>query len=78
MRRFDTNAAPELIRAARRDVGLTQTQLAERAGLRQPSLAQMESGRRPVSDEMLERTWFPAPRETRSMAARTPMTSHQW
>lgn len=55
MARFHTDAAPELIRAARLDAGLTQTQLAERAGLRQPSLAQMESGRRPVSSEMLER-----------------------
>ncbi|WP_136313024.1 helix-turn-helix domain-containing protein [Actinomyces procaprae] len=55
MRRFNIDAAPELIRAARRDAGLTQTQLAERAGLHQPSLAQMESGRRSVSDEMLER-----------------------
>lgn len=55
MRRFNIDAAPELIHAARRDAGLTQTQLAERAGLRQPSLAQMESGRRSVSDEMLER-----------------------
>lgn len=55
MARFNTDAAPELIRAARLDAGLTQTQLAERAGLRQPSLAQMESGRRPVSSEMLER-----------------------
>ncbi|AWE41704.1 XRE family transcriptional regulator [Actinobaculum sp. 313] len=55
MRRFDTGAAPQIIRAARRDAGLTQARLAERAGLRQPSLAQMESGKRPVSDEMLER-----------------------
>ncbi|MDO4887651.1 MAG: helix-turn-helix domain-containing protein [Actinomycetaceae bacterium] len=40
---------------ARRDAGLTQARLAERAGLRQSRLAQMESGKRPVSDEMLER-----------------------
>ena len=55
MRRFDTDAAPQLIRAARRDAGLTQARLAQRAGVQQPSLAQMESGNRPVSAQMLER-----------------------
>lgn len=55
MGRFNTEHAAALIRAARADAGLTQAVLAARAGLRQPSLAQMESGTRPVSDEMLER-----------------------
>lgn len=55
MARFDTARASELIRAARADAGLTQTELARRAGLRQPSLAQMEAGTRPVSGDMLER-----------------------
>lgn len=55
MARFDISAAPRLIRAARLDAGLTQAQLAERAGVRQPSLAQMESGSRAVSAQMLQR-----------------------
>lgn len=55
MARFDITRAADLIRAARIDAALTQAELAGRAGLRQPSLAQMESGRRSVSNEMLER-----------------------
>lgn len=55
MGRFHTENPGELIRAARRDAGLTQSELARRAGLRQPSLAQMESGARNVSEDMLER-----------------------
>ena len=55
MSRFRSDDAPTLIRAARADAGLTQVELARRAGLRQPSLAQMESGARPVSEQMLER-----------------------
>ncbi|RRJ86505.1 XRE family transcriptional regulator [Gulosibacter macacae] len=55
MARFDPAQAPELIRRARLDAGLTQAELARRADLRQPSLAQMESGARNVSAEMLER-----------------------
>lgn len=55
MGRFDVSRASELIRAARVDATLTQAELARRAGLRQPSLAQMESGARGVSVEMLER-----------------------
>lgn len=55
MDRFDPSIAPELIRAARVDADLTQAELAERAGLRQPSLAQMERGVRAVSADMLER-----------------------
>ena len=55
MSRFRSDDAPAVIRAARADAGLTQLELARRAGLRQPSLAQMESGTRPVSEQMLER-----------------------
>lgn len=55
MGRFDVTRAGELIRRARLDAGFTQAELARRAGLRQPSLAQMESGTRSVSDAMLER-----------------------
>lgn len=55
MGRFNTEHAAALIRAARADAGLTQAAPAARAGLRQPSLAQMESGTRPVSDGVLER-----------------------
>lgn len=55
MARFHTENPGELIRTARLDLGLTQAELARRSGLRQPSLAQMESGKRSVSPEMLER-----------------------
>lgn len=55
MGRFHAENPGELIREARRDAGLTQTELARRAGLRQPSLAQTESGARNVSGEMLDR-----------------------
>ncbi|GAA1808168.1 helix-turn-helix domain-containing protein [Agromyces neolithicus] len=55
MARFDPARAAELIKAARADAGLTQRALAERVGLAQPSLAQMETGRRTPSAELLER-----------------------
>lgn len=55
MARFTSNDAGGLVRRARLDVGMTQSELAERAELRQPSLAQIESGTRRVSAEMLER-----------------------
>lgn len=55
MGRFHAENPGELIREARLDAGLTQAELAQRAGLRQPSLAQMESGNRTVSSDMLER-----------------------
>ncbi|WP_231444735.1 helix-turn-helix domain-containing protein [Brevibacterium zhoupengii] len=55
MGRFHAENPSELIREARLDAGLTQAELARRAGLRQPSLAQMESGTRNVSEEMLDR-----------------------
>ena len=55
MARFPSENPSELIRAARADAGLTQAELARRAGLRQPTIAQMESGSRKVSPDMLER-----------------------
>jgi len=55
MGRFHSDNPGELIRQARLDVGYTQTELARRAGLSQSSLAQMESGSRTVSSDMLER-----------------------
>jgi len=55
MGRFTTTNAGDLIRRARLDAGLTQSELARRSGVSQPSLAQMESGTRTASDEMLER-----------------------
>lgn len=55
MGRFRVEEAPALVRAARVDAGLTQAELAGRAGIAQPSLAQIERGTRTVSPEMLER-----------------------
>lgn len=55
MGRFETQRPGELIRRARHDAGLTQAELAKRAELQQPSLALIESGRRRVSGQMLER-----------------------
>jgi len=55
MARFDPADAPVLLRAARQDAALTQTALAERAGISQPNLAAIEAGRRAASPELLER-----------------------
>ena len=55
MGRFSTEQPGELIRRARIDAGLTQSELARRSGVSQPSLAQMEGGTRAASDDMLER-----------------------
>ncbi|MDO5093099.1 MAG: helix-turn-helix domain-containing protein [Propionibacteriaceae bacterium] len=52
--RFDTSRAAQLIRAARLDAGLTQAELATRAGVQPTSLEQMESGDRDVSADLLE------------------------
>lgn len=52
---FHSDNPGALIREARLDLGITQTELARRAGLSQSSLAQMESGKRNVSSDMLER-----------------------
>lgn len=55
MVRFSTTQPGRLIRRARLDAGLPQSELASRAGISQPSLAQMKKGTRTPSDEMLER-----------------------
>ena len=54
MGRFRTDDAPALISAARLDAGLSRVQLAQRAGLNESVLTQVESGARAVSDELLE------------------------
>lgn len=46
--------AATLVREARLDAGLSQRELAERAGTRQANIAAIESGRRRVSDELLD------------------------
>jgi len=55
MARFDPADAAALVKAARMDAVLTQTALAERAGISQPNLAAIEAGRRTASPELLER-----------------------
>lgn len=40
-----------VIRQARERAGLTQAQLAQRAGVSQPCVAQWESGRRPIQEK---------------------------
>lgn len=55
MSRFDPAQAPALLRAARDDAGLSQSELASKAGVQQSNLAAIESGRRSVSAELLER-----------------------
>lgn len=47
--------APRVLRAARKDAGMTQRALAEAVGAQQPHIAGIESGRRAVSAEMLAR-----------------------
>ena len=55
MTRFRREDAPSLVREARRDASLTQAELAGLTGMSQSTLAQIESGKRAVSAEMLER-----------------------
>ena len=55
MSRFHRDDAPSLVRAARQDASLTQAELAGMTGMSQSTLAQIESGRRAVSAELLER-----------------------
>src|SRR5918911_4222159 len=45
----------ELVREARKRAGLTQRELAERAGVSQPAIARLESGRTSPSLEQVER-----------------------
>jgi transcriptional regulator with XRE-family HTH domain len=47
--------AAQLVRDARRRAGLTQRELAARAGVTQPSVARVEGGRHNVSVATLER-----------------------
>lgn len=47
--------AAELIRAAREDIGLSQTALAAAAGMQQPTISAYESGRKSPRSESLER-----------------------
>jgi len=51
--RNDMDAAV-LVREARLDAGLSQRELAERAGTRQSNIAAIESGRRGISEELLK------------------------
>ena len=55
MSRFRRDDAPSLVRAARQDASLTQAELAAMTGMSQSTLAQIESGRRAISAELLER-----------------------
>lgn len=53
--RFDPSRAAQLVRAARDDRGLSQAELAASAGMSQPHIAAIESDRRKVGPEVLER-----------------------
>jgi predicted nucleotidyltransferase/DNA-binding XRE family transcriptional regulator len=55
MRAASPADAPELVRAAREDAGLTQRALATRAGVKQANIAEIELGRRSVSADLLDR-----------------------
>ena len=55
MSQFRRDNAPSLVRAARQDASLTQAELAGMTGMSQSTLAQIESGKRAVSAELLER-----------------------
>ncbi|WP_136709602.1 XRE family transcriptional regulator [Agromyces sp. H66] len=48
-------SAAALVRRAREDAGMSQRDLAARAGLKQPNLAAIESGAREPSSELLSR-----------------------
>lgn len=52
--RFDTSRAAQLIRSARLDAGLSQEELARRAGISRSRLEQLEDGAGEVSAELLE------------------------
>lgn len=49
----DVLESPDLLRSAREDAGLTQSALAASMGIAQANLSAIESGKRPVSREML-------------------------
>lgn len=50
-----TELAPQILRAAREDAGLSQRALADAVGIRQPNLAAIESGTRPASRETVQK-----------------------
>lgn len=52
---MDPSRAALLIKAAREDLGISQAELAERAGTSQSALAAIESGKRKVSESLLQR-----------------------
>ncbi|MFJ4044257.1 helix-turn-helix domain-containing protein [Microbacterium sp. NPDC089987] len=52
---IDTAKAGTLIRLAREDAGMSQRALAQASGVQQSNIAAAESGRRSVSNEMLDR-----------------------
>jgi predicted nucleotidyltransferase len=53
--RFDTGHAATLVRAARDDRGMSQAELARAAEMSQPHIAAIETNRRRVGPEVLER-----------------------
>lgn len=53
--RFDLRRAGTLVKAARTDRHMSQAELARAAGMSQPHVAAIESGRRIISAEVLER-----------------------
>lgn len=52
---MDTSQAALLVKRAREDIGISQAELAERAGTSQSALAAIENGKRNVSEELLQR-----------------------
>lgn len=52
---YPLNDAPSLLRTAREDAGMTQAELARRAGTTQSVVSAIESGRRAPSAALLER-----------------------
>lgn len=52
---YQTDRCGELLRSLRIEAGLTQRELAERVGTSQPAIAQMETGRRSITESMARR-----------------------
>ncbi len=55
MFRYPLSDAPELVRAARLDAGMTQAELARAAGTTQSVVSAVESGRRAASADLFDR-----------------------
>lgn len=51
----ETSKPAVMLRASRNKAGMTQTQLAEKLGVRQPDIANMENGRRAISKAMAKK-----------------------